>query len=343
MAHPVKFALKLNMYGHAPGTPFDVFVRQARHADDLGYAGVYTVDHLFLPPRFLKGMSEVPPDPPYFLEAWTAMAALSQATSKVLIGPQVTPIAFRHPVFVAKMAATIDLISNGRFVLQVGTGWHREEYENFGFTFDEKFSVRYKKMIESLEVVKALWTSEGPANYNGEYFQLRDAPFGPKPVQKPHPPIWFGGMGAKVRQAVARYGDGWTPALPHFAGMGSDLYRDGLREIRQLAQAEGRDPDAILPGALFFTAIDVDKAKAAETCRILSRRDDWAGYSLDEMERQGMVIYGTPDDCARSIERYLDAGVRHFSLAFLPYHDIDATLRQMELYAEKVFPKFQGR
>ncbi len=341
MSHKVSFALKLNMYGHFSDTPFEPFLKLAKHAEDVGFTGIYTVDHLYLPKRFLLGMSEGDADRPYFLEAWTAMAALAAVTKKVRIGPQVTPISLRHPVFIAKMAATIDLISKGRFVLQVGTGWHREEYENFGFPFDEKFSVRYQKMLEGIEVIKVLWTTEGLANYQGQYYQVKDAPFWPKPAQKPSPPIWFGGMGKKVRHAVARYGDGWTPALPHFAGMGSEAYRDGLREIRELARAAGRDPESILPAALFATVIDADRSRAIEKCRILTRREDWAHFTLEEMETHGMVIYGTPDDCARSIERYVEAGVRHFTFTFVPATDFEGALRGMELYATKVLPRFQ--
>ncbi|MFQ5861064.1 MAG: LLM class flavin-dependent oxidoreductase [Dehalococcoidia bacterium] len=340
MSHQVRFALKLNMYGHPPDTPFQVFQRLAQQAEAVGFDGVYSVDHLFLPRKFLLGLSYADPDVPSFPDCWTGLAALAAVTNRVRLGPQVTPVSMRHPVFIAKMGATLDHISNGRFVLQMGTGWHQEEHTSYGLPYDERFSVRHERMMEGVEVIKRLWTEEQRVSYQGRYFTLDGAPFWPKPVQRPHPPIWFGGMGKKAREAVARHGDAWTPALPHFQGMGSDLYTEGLREVRALAQEHGRDPDAILPAALFATVIHQDRSKAVELAQVLRRREDWASYSLEEMERMGMVIYGTPDDCARSVERYIQAGVRYFTFTFVPITDVEAAMRGMELYASQVLPRF---
>jgi len=338
----IKFAFKWNIYGQYPDTAYKDLERLAVAAEDLGFDGVFVVDHIFLPADSLGSSSDADPNKPYFLEAWTVLAAIAAVTKKVKLGPQVTPISLRHPVFIAKMATTIDLISNGRLILQVGTGWHKEEYEKFGFPWDEKFSIRYEKMVEGVEVIKRLWMTDGPANYEGKHYRLENAPFWPKPVQRPRPPIWFGGMGKKVRAAVAKYGDAWSPAMQHVGGVEPKTYAAYWAEIQAAAEAEGRKKDEILAAALFTASIDKDRSKALERASILLRRPTWAHLTMEDLQREGTVIAGNPDDCIKGLQRYVDVGVRYFSFSFLPKTDLDGTVRQLELYSQKVFPHFKG-
>lgn len=339
MAERITLALKLNIYGHPLGTPFDVFVRLARHAESAGFDAAYVVDHLYLPPERYSGYSWTDPNQPYFLEAWTVLAALAQATHRIRLGPQVSPTTFRHPSMLAKMGATVDLISNGRLVLQLGTGWHKEEHQAYGFPFDERFGTRFEAMLEAVQIVRGLWTTDGPFTFEGEHFQVREAPFYPKPVQKPSPPIWFGGGGRKVRTAIARYGDGWSPAMSLAEGVGVQEYTNTLTEIRSLAESFGRDPASIAAGLLCTTAIHEDRDRAAELASVLHRRVDYRDMSLDEMRRRGLLVWGTPDDCLRAIEGYIAAGARNFTLNFVPFGDPDSALRGMDLYASKVLPR----
>jgi probable F420-dependent oxidoreductase len=341
MDQPVRLSYKLNIYGYPPGTPFDVYVRLAQQAEAVGFHAVYVVDHMYLPADRYAGYTWSDPNRPTFLEAWTTLAALAQATHRVLLGPQVSPITFRHPSMLAKMGATVDLISNGRLVLQLGTGWHKEEHEAFGFPYDEKFSVRLEALAEAVEIIDGLWTSDERYSFAGQHFQLHEAPFSPKPVQRPRPPIWFGGMGQKVRPLIARWGDGWAPAMAHNEGIGVALagYADGLREIRELAAAAGRDPDAITPALAYTTSIHEDRARAGEAAAVLRRRRDYADLTLEEMRDRGILMWGDPDDCLRALEPYVEAGVREFTLNFVPFADADAAIRGMELYAAKVLPR----
>lgn len=338
---PIQFALKLNMYGLPVDTDFDDFINLAVLAEELGFVGVYTIDHLFLPQKQWVGFTEVgDPDRPYFPETWTALAAIAARTRTIRIGPQVTPVSLRHPVFIAKMSANIDRISHGRFVLQVGTGWHREEYEAFGFEFDDAFSVRYRKMIEGVEIIEQLWTTDGLVTYEGKHYRLHDAAFWPKPMQSPRPPIWFGGVGAKVGEAVARYGDAWTPAAPHRTGLEPELYRTRLAEIRARMAELGRDPEQLLPGALFFTVLAAKRDAALSQAEKLRRREEWADITIDKMQELGVALIGDPDDVARQVQRYVDVGVRHFTLGFLPISSAEVTATAMRLFAERVMPRF---
>ncbi len=341
--YPVRFALKWNMYGSRPETPFTDHLKIARAADALGFDGLYTIDHFVLPPEQTRGFSAVADESrPTFPEAWTALAAAAAVTTRVKLGPQVTPITLRHPVFIAKMAANIDLISNGRLVLQVGAGWHKKEYEAFNFPFDERFSVRYQKMIEGVELIKKLWTEDGAVTYDGQYYQVRQAPFWPKPVQKPCPPIWFGGSGKKVQQAVAKYGDAWTPAAPHYTGLDTREYQAGFDNIRRMAAEYGRDPDAIMPAALFYSVIHRNRTCAYELAENLRRRDDWSTLTVPQMADLGVAIIGDPDDCIRTLERFVRAGIRYFTIGLVPIRDAQEIIEGMQLYAERVFPHFQN-
>lgn len=338
----IDFALKLNIYGQRPDAGFDRFVRLAETADELEYDGVYVVDHFILPEGQLTAFSaEADPERPYLLEAYTSLAALATRTSRVRLGPQVSPIAFRHPSFIAKMAATLDVISGGRLVLQLGTGWHEPEFTSFGFPFDEEFRVRADKMWEGLEVIDRLFTEDGPVSFDGTYYRLDKAPLWPKPVQRPRPPIWFGGTSKLVRRAVAKHGQGWTPAAPHYMGLDPAWYAESLAEIRAKAGEYGRDPAEILPAALFMTSIASDRDRAAEMASNLLRRPEWKDRSLEELREMGICIWGTPDDCLKALLRYVEAGIRYFSLSFIPVSDIDATAEGMALYANEVLPRLR--
>lgn len=342
--HPVSFALKLNMYGHTPDTPFATFVDLTRKAEACGFTGVYTIDHFVLPRDIIQAFTERhDPERPYFQETWTSLAALAASTRTIRVGPQVSPVALRHPAYLAKMAATLDHISQGRLILQLGAGWHEEEFRAFGFKWDPEFKVRFAKMVEGVEIIKALWETDGPVSYEGRYYRLENAPFWPKPVQSPHPPIWFGGTGKSIRRVVAQHGDCWTPAAPHYVGLDSGFYKKALDEIRELAPSFGRNPEAIQPGALFCTCIAPTRKEAYQMASGLFRRKDWADLDVPGLMAKGCVIAGTPGDCIEGLERYVEAGVRHFSLSFIPISDIEKTKRGLELYGEHILPHFQGR
>lgn len=334
----VRIALKLNIYGQELDTPWDLFVTLTREAEAAGFDGAFVVDHLFLPPERYLGYTWSDPERPFFLDAWSTIAALAQATTRIRLGPQVSPITFRHPSLLAKAGMTVDRISNGRLVLQLGTGWHREEHDAYGIPFDEDIGRRADALEEATRIVRGLWTSDGPFSFEGEHYTLGEAPFWPKPVQQPAPPIWFGGASRRARRMAAVVGDGWSPAMPH-GGVGPATYGEGLTEIRRWAEEAGRDPAAIEPGLLLTLAIGRTREEAAERASVLSRRPDYAGLTLEEMAGKGSVVWGDPDDCLRGIEAYVDVGVRYFTFNFVPFGSPDATRAGIELVAERIAPR----
>ena len=339
MPDGVSLSLKLNIYGQALETPFDVFTGLARQAEEVGFSGVFVVDHLYLPPDRYMAYTWSDPYKPYFLDAWSVLAAVAAVTKRVRIGPQVSPLTFRHPSLLARTATTVDLISNGRVIMQLGTGWHREEHDNFGLPYDDDIAVRVERLIEGVEVIRGLMTAEGPYSFSGKHFNLHDAPFYPKPVQQPAPPIWFGGSTRKTQSLVADHGDGWTPAMPQGAGMGVDQYRAAVEYIRNRAQEQGRDPSRLDFGIVVTTAIHEDRDRAAELAEVLRRRADYRDVSFADLRAQGALVWGTPDDCLESLRGYVEAGARWLTMNFVPFGDASAARRGMELYAAKVLPR----
>jgi probable F420-dependent oxidoreductase len=330
----VRFAFKLSIHGQRTSVRFQDLVSLAVRAEELGFDGVYVIDHLLLPSSRLSGYTNAPAEQPYFLDAWTSLAAIAQATKRVRVGPQVSPIGLRHPVFVAKWAATIDQISEGRLQLQLGAGHQRVEYESHGFPYP-KLAERIERLREGIQVIRALWESEGPASYRGEHYVLDDVTFWPKPVQG-RPEIWLGGGSATVRRLVAELADGWTPAAPQGEGLTPESFGQAISEIRQ-SVTDGRH---ITGGALFYAIVSDDEHAIERTLSILRRREDWANFTLDDFRKRAIVLAGPPAAIVDHIKEYEEQGLEHISLAFLPLDDLDATREMITRVGTDVIPQF---
>src|SRR5215207_2351222 len=158
-----------------------------RAAEQLGYDWASVGDHFLTNPVF--GAQDTDP----WNEAWVTLAALAEATVRIRIGVLVTSVGYRHPALLAKMAATLDVISGGRLEFGIGAGYLEAEYRMYGLSFPAA-SVRLAQLEEAIRVCKLLWTEER-ADFAGEHVTLTNAVCAPKPVQRLHPPIWIGGMG----------------------------------------------------------------------------------------------------------------------------------------------------
>ncbi|HWM33640.1 MAG TPA: LLM class flavin-dependent oxidoreductase [Pseudolysinimonas sp.] len=330
----MKFGFKLSIHGQAPGTPFRDLIDLAVRSEGAGFDGVYVVDHLLLPGSRLEGYTNAPSDKPSFLDAWTSLAAIAQATSTVRIGPQVTPIGLRHPVFVAKWAATVDQISEGRLLLQIGAGHQKVEYDSYGFEYPN-LAQRVERLREGILVIRELWESESVASFQGEHYVLKDVPFFPKPVQK-RPEIWLGGGSARVRSLVAELADGWTPAAPQGDGLTPETFAAAMADLRGQV-TDGRHRTA---AALFYAIVTDDPDEIERGLGMLRRREDWAGYDVDEFRRRAIVLAGSANQIVDYIKEYEAAGLEHISLAFLPIDDLEATRRMIDVVGRDVIPHF---
>ena len=233
-----------------PATARDALIRFAREAEQGGLASLWVSDHVVIP-RVSTGYGRGgtfphPPDKPY-LDPVTMLAAAAMATSRVRLGSSVFILGHRHPVVMAKMLTTIDALSNGRLICGVGVGWWQEELDIFGVPYKR----RGRQADEVLQAFKALWTRDDPS-FDGEFFRFRDIGFAPKPVQKPHPPIWVGGASPGAFRRVVTLGDGW-----HATSRTVAEFREGLAQLRVAAEKVRRDFETIELSLRFGLADDL--------------------------------------------------------------------------------------
>lgn len=210
----------------------------AREAERHEMASLWVSDHVVFPRaatgNYPGGRFPHPPDKPY-LEPVAVLAAAAMCTTRARLGASVFILGHRHPVVMAKMLTTIDALSEGRLICGVGVGWWKEELEILG----APFHARGRQADEILRAFKALWTADNP-RLDGEFFRFRDLGFAPKPVQKPHPPIWVGGDSPGAFRRVVTLGDGW-----HATSKTPDELREALGRLR-VAADDARRPWASL-------------------------------------------------------------------------------------------------
>ncbi|HKV54622.1 MAG TPA: LLM class F420-dependent oxidoreductase [Candidatus Binataceae bacterium] len=222
----------------------------AQHAEKLGYHSIWAADHVVFPSRLV---SKYPYHPegkfPFdtaenFLEPLTVLTYAAACTSRVRLGTGVLIIPYRHPVVTAKVIATLDLLSGGRVIVGAGVGWLAEE---FAF-LDSPFKQRGARTDEYLQAMKALWT-QPEASFDGRFVHFGDVRSEPKPVQKPHPPIWVGGHSAAALRRTAQLADGW---YGHIFWRDPEAIVGEIRSIREMAAQNGRDPRTLTYAALNY-------------------------------------------------------------------------------------------
>lgn len=212
----------------------------AATAEDLGYDYFCIGDHLF---SSKKRYEQIGWDPrkPTKLDAWSTLLMLALKTNRIKIGSCVSPIIHYLPFRLARMAASVDILSEGRLILGLGAGRGKEETEAYGINW-EPFSSRVERLQEGLQIILRLWLEER-ASFTGRYYSINNAPLFPKPVQKPHPPIWVGGMSERILRSAAEQGNGWV-----FANYGKwtniplvENFKARLEKIKRYAEEKGRN------------------------------------------------------------------------------------------------------
>src|SRR2546426_6770101 len=210
------------------GLTWDRWFRIADRVESLGLDSLWRSDHFFS----LMGHPERPA-----LECWSSLTALAQRTQRIRFGPLVSPMTFRHPALLARMAAAVDGLSNGRLSLGVGAGWNEAEHEAFGISLPA-LKERFDRLEGRIAVIKALWTG-GPVDVDGHYYQLRRAAALPRPVQRPAPPLLIGGDGERrLLRIVAQNAGGWKRHAPR-----PGAHRGQRAPLREHCRGVGRGPD----------------------------------------------------------------------------------------------------
>ncbi len=275
--------------------------------EELGFDDLWVYDH-YLPTGTTLEDGDV-------TDAWSLLAALSQVVKRPRLGTLVTSATFRHPAALAKIAATVDHTSAGRVVLGLGAGWHRPEHHAYDIPFPG-IGERIRRLEETIRVIRLLWT-EDRADFHGRYYQLRNAPFQPKPIQKPHPPILVGGAGEKLTlPLVARVADDWNWNI---TGTPDD-YRHKLKILHNHCRKAGRDPSEISLSLNMDFLISEDPQRIASA---LSVNANTAGVSVAEAQKY--ILVGNPDQVRQRLEAFIDLGVTTFMFSLRAPFDAAGT------------------
>jgi probable F420-dependent oxidoreductase len=222
----------------------------AAAAEEAAFDGFGFTDHPAPTQRWLESGGHDAFDP------FVAMGYAAARTTTVRLIPNIVVLPYRNPFVVAKAGATLDLLSDGRFILGVGVGYLKREFAALGVDFDE----RAQLFEEALEVIRGIWTTDD-FSYEGNRFTAKGITAHPRPVSTPHPPIWIGGNTAAARNRVIRYGDGWCPfpapaalaQTARTAAMDADTLVDGIDDLRRRCDEAGRDWSTI---DITFTNVD---------------------------------------------------------------------------------------
>lgn len=296
-------------------------------AVEAGLEGLWAPDHFMLGPRGEE------------YEVWTLLSAIAERTTDVDIGPLVGSVTYRNPALLAKMATTVDILSEGRLRLGLGSGWYEEEHRAYGYDFPD-IQTRVDMLEEALQILHLMFTDEQPT-FRGDHYSIENALNNPKPVQKPHPPIVVGGGGPQMLRIAAEHADEWNVEISARASGPPIEFK--VRKFDEYVREAGREPD------------DVDRSWLAH---ILIREDDesiqelsdrifplpW-GESADledsqlsdpaDAREKGDFLIGTPAEIIEQIERVRELGFSKLQLMFLDFPDT----RGMEMFGDEVLPE----
>lgn len=302
------------------GLTWDRWRRIMRATEDLGFESLWRSDHFFS----LSG-----PRDRQALETFLSFVLVATETSRIRFGPLVASSTFRHPSLVARMAAQIDVLSGGRFILGMGAGWNVPEHEAFGLPFPP-IKERMDRLEESIQVVRALW-SDGPANFEGRYYTLKDALCEPKPVQRPMPIVVGGSGERRTLKLVAQHAQEWNSV-----GLTVEAYQAKRAVLEQHCADAGRDPKTIRHSQMTGFIIgktDADQrahlARIVETLPALGRNDPME--VMRGVKARGWLV-GTPDEVVQEIGRRQEAGLSRLMLQ----HQAQEDFATLELIAREV-------
>ena len=285
-------------------------------AERLGYDSVFLMDHAYHAP------SIAPPQEP-LMEAWTTIAALAANTTTIRLGTLVTANTFRHPSLLAKMGATVDVISKGRLILGIGASGNEPEHESYGIQFPS-LGGRMRRLEESVQILDRMWTQD-EADFEGKYYSIKGAICSPKPIQKPRPPIMVGGDGERVLlRLVAQYGD-WC----NLHGEPADVRRK-LKVLEDHCEDVGRDPKEIVKSWHGWLVMGEDEAD------VQRKRKKYQEETSNDPTTLRSYFVCTPSRIAEVCEELVDGGVEYIIVNFRR----DRGLEPLQIFAQQVMSKF---
>jgi len=310
-------------------------VDSAVEAERLGFDSIWVADHL------MHGFDDA------IMEGWTTLAVIAGRTHDVKLGSIHMAQPFRAPAIAAKMAATLDALSNGRLILFYDCGWQEAEVRAYGLDWPSE-SERIARMEDGLDLIKALWAAEEPIDFRGRFFSTEAAMCRPGPLQRPRPPIWLGEAHHEAwLDAIVRHADGWnsTPASP-------SRLKAKLEALRAACARAGRDManlELSLEIQVLVAPTDADVKRAARDIASLPpskrgavRQDVVAALAANDTWPLSATVddwlVGTPDEVLSQIHAYQELGISHFMLWFLDFPSLDG----LRLFSERVMPALRS-
>jgi F420-dependent oxidoreductase-like protein len=295
-----------------PAQVFEAAKTKAQWAEHNGFVWFSVMDHMIQIPGV--GAFEEP-----VLEGWTVLAALAAVTDRIRLATLATAVSYRNPAHLAKIAASIDLISRGRLTLGIGAGFFEEEYRQYGWEFPAQAATRIQQMEEAVELILKMW-SEPRTTFHGRYFRVENAILEPKPVQKPHPPVMIAGGGERMTlRVVARLADACNLVRGDVAEA-----RNKLTVLRRHCDAVGRDYDTIEKTHVQRWVLVHDAASVAKKREYLATQGPLSGF------------VGTVPQAIDLIGQYRDAGIDLLIVSNLRNDDAETR----ELLVSEIMPHF---
>ena len=324
-----KNGIKFACYIYQQGLEYKDIQRIVLQCERLGFDSIWLKDNFTSSwlNAYLSYKEEESKSGDPILECWTTLSSLATLTKRIRLGAILVNI-HRTPSVTAKMLSTLDVISNGRIEFGLSAGWYEKEIESYGLPFPNA-SARVEMLEESIVIIKKMLTESQASSFNGKYYSIKDAKCNPKPIQKPHPPIWLGGGGKKTLQLVAKYADGWNYGLCIY-----DEYLSKISILRDCCKAVGRNFEKIIKAwhAIMLLGQDDNEIKMLKNTK---GSDHTSGIWKKNSK---VAVVGTPDDIIKEIKKYIIVGgVRYFTIHFPDLPD----LRSLNLFAKSVIPNFR--
>ena len=308
---------KLDLVGVPESRQWEHIRSNAAAVEAAGWDSLWVYDHFHTHPIVAQEST---------FEAWTLMAALATATERVRIGQMCTCIPYRPASLLGKMAVSVDAISGGRLDVGIGAGWSHKEFAAYGYEYPSN-RTRLDMLEEAAQVLKAMWTTD-EAYFSGEHYTLAGAITRPKPLQRPHPPLWIAGGGEKrTLRIVAKYAD--------FANFGDDLdtFRHKSNVLADHCAAEGRDFGDIGRTIHLMSVIGRDRADLDAKLEVAARR---RGTTPAEFEEEHLAV--TVPQAVQMMGEFSEAGCVEMILYFYDMGEQDS----QDLFASEVMPQLRG-
>lgn len=281
------------------GLPYESIRNVAQISDSLGFDSMWIFDHIM---AYARG-----PTREDILECFVTLSALSSDTKRLRLGTLVLCNLFRHPSLVAKMTASLDVISRGRLEVGLGIGGPSTppELAAYGLLSFPRRSERVKRLEEAMIILKSMWTQE-ESTFKGDYYSVRGAINYPKPLQKPHPPLWVGGEADDIIRLAGQHADGWT-----CRNLAYDVLEEKIGRLDSECLQAGRDPKSVQRS----WSGSILTARSHEELERRLASDSWKrGYLARGLGPTAIV--GTPEECVSKLQRYADLGVNLLILSF---------------------------